>query len=123
MNRGSRLQERKRALLSAWRRAPEPPPPLPPARGVDQLLRQVLVDLKLEDRAHLEEVLEVWREVVGDFLFDATRPDTLTRGTLTVRLLQPAVHHALMMEKPRILNRLRQRLAHVGVKDLRFRHG
>jgi hypothetical protein len=45
------------------------------------------------------------------------------RGVLMVRLMQPAVHHALMMEKPRILARLREKLGHVGIKDLRFKHG
>ncbi len=77
----------------------------------------------LAERVRLEEVLEAWRGIVGDFLFQHTRPDSVVRGVLVVRLLQPAVHHALTMEKPRILARLRERLGQAGIKDLRFKHG
>jgi predicted nucleic acid-binding Zn ribbon protein len=87
------------------------------------LIGPILKQCGLAERAQLEEVLEVWREIVGEFLFQQTRPDSVVRGVLMVRLMQPAVHHALMLEKPRILARLRERLGALGIKDLRFRHG
>jgi orotate phosphoribosyltransferase len=34
-----------------------------------------------------------------------------------------SLNGAPMMEKPRILARLREKLGHVGIKDLRFKHG
>lgn len=119
----TRMERERHALISAWRGAPEPPLVNLPARRVGDLIGPILKQCGLAERAQLEEVLEVWREIVGEFLFQQTRPDSVVRGVLMVRLMQPAVHHALMMEKPRILARLRERLGHVGIKDLRFRHG
>jgi predicted nucleic acid-binding Zn ribbon protein len=119
----SRVQKQRHALISAWRGAPEPPLVNLPARNAGDLVGAILKQCGLAERAKLEEVLEVWREIVGEFLFQQTRPDSVVRGVLVVRLMQPAVHHALMMEKPRILERLRAKLGHVGIKDLRFQHG
>lgn len=119
----SRFQRQRRALISAWRGAPEPPLVDLPARQVGDLIGPILKQCGLAERLRLEEVQEVWRGIVGDFLFQHTRPDSVVRGVLVVRLLQPAVHHALIMEKPRLLARLRERLGGAGIKDMRFQHG
>jgi predicted nucleic acid-binding Zn ribbon protein len=119
----TRHQWARHALISAWRGAPEPSLINIPTKVAGDLIGGILKQAGLAERAQLEEVLEVWREIVGEYLFQQTQPDSVTRGVLTVRLTQPAVHHALMMEKPRILARLRERLGHVGIKDVRFKHG
>lgn len=119
----TRFQRHRHALISAWRGAPEPPLVDLPARRAGDLVEGIIKQYGLAERVRLEEVLEAWRGIVGDFLFQHTRPDSVVRGVLVVRLLQPAVHHALTMEKPRILARLRERLGQAGIKDLRFKHG
>ena len=119
----TRFEKQRHALISAWRGAPEPPLVNVPTRTVADLIGRVLKEAGLAERAQLEEVLEAWREIVGDFLYQQTKPDAVVRGVLVVRMMQPAVHHALTMEKPRILQKLRAKLGHVGIKDLRFRHG
>lgn len=119
----TRLQRHRHALISAWRGAPEPALVNLPARQVGDLLAPILQQCGLGERARLEQVLEAWREIVGDMLFQHTRPDAVVRGVLVVRLLQPAVHHALTMEKPRLLERLRARLGSSGIRDIRFKHG
>lgn len=119
----SRFQRQRHALISAWRGAPEPPLIDLPTRRVGDLLAPILQQCGLAERARLEEVLEAWRDIVGEMLFQHTRPDAVARGVLIVRLLQPAVHHALTMEKPRILARLRERLGRSGIRDIRFKHG
>jgi hypothetical protein len=40
-----------------------------------------------------------------------------------VRVLQPTVHHALAMERPRILKRLQTLMKSAGIKDVRLKHG
>jgi hypothetical protein len=47
----------------------------------------------------------------------------MERGILTVRLIQPSAHHALMLEKGKILKRLQNRLPAAKIRDIRFRHG
>ena len=71
----------------------------------------------------LEEILAAWKEIVGDFIARNSTPDSIQRGILTVRVLQPTVHHALSMEKPRILKRLQAKLQSSGIKDIRLKHG
>jgi hypothetical protein len=68
-------------------------------------------------------VLEAWEEIVGAFLFKLSRPDSIERGVLTVRLMQPTAHHALMLEKGKILKRLQAKLPDAKIRDIRFRHG
>lgn len=116
-------QRRRHALLSAWRGANEGPILDNPAKSVADLLGPIVAQAGLGERMKLEEVLSAWREVVGDFLFQHSKPDTIQRGILTVRVLQPTVHHALMMERPRILKRLKEKLNHASIKDIRLKHG
>lgn len=94
-----------------------------PTVSVADLVGKVVAQAGLSERMRLEEVLAAWREIVGDFLFQHSRPDSIQRGVLMVRVLQPAVHHALTLERPRILKRLQERLKNAGIKDVRLKHG
>jgi hypothetical protein len=116
-------QRLRHALISAWRGADEGPLMNLPAQSVADLVGKVVVQAGLGDRMRLEEVLAAWREIVGDFLFNHSRPDAIQRGVLTVRVLQPTVHHALSMERVRILKRLQACLKNSGIKDIRLKHG
>lgn len=116
-------QRRRHALISAWRGVEDGPVLDLPTMTVADLVGQVVAQAGLADRMRLEEVLAAWRDIVGDFLFQSSRPDSIQRGVLTVRVLQPAVHHALMVERPRILKRLREKLKNAGIKDVRLKHG
>lgn len=116
-------QRQRHALISAWRGADEGPVIDLPVQNVSDLVGKVIVQAGLGSRMKLEEVLGAWREIVGDFLFQHSRPDSIQRGVLTVRVLQPTVHHALSMELPRILKRLQAQLKNSGIKDIRLKHG
>jgi hypothetical protein len=37
--------------------------------------------------------------------------------------MQPTAHHALMLEKGKILKRLQAKLPDAKIRDIRFRHG
>lgn len=110
-------------MITAWRGVEDGPVLDLPALSVADLVGQVVAQAGLADRMRLEEVLAAWREIVGDFLFQSSRPDSIQRGVLMVRVLQPAVHHALMVERPRILKRLQEKLKNAGIKDVRLKHG
>jgi hypothetical protein len=106
-------QRLRHALISAWRGVDEGPVIDLPAQSVADLVGRVIAQAGLGDRMKMEEVLAAWREIVGSF----------QRGILTVRVLQPTVHHALSMERPRILKRLQSLLKTTGIKDIRLKHG
>jgi predicted nucleic acid-binding Zn ribbon protein len=116
-------QRLRHALITAWRGVPDAPLGDQPVRSAAELTTQIVARLGIEDRLRLEDVSAAWREIVGDYLARHSCPDSASRGVITVRVLQPAVHHALRMEKARILQRLIARLGARAVKDLRFRHG
>ena len=116
-------QNHRKRLIAAWRGIDEGPSDVLSALSVADLAPRIVAQCGLADRVRLEDVLEAWQQIVGDLLFRLTKPDSIARGVLTVRLLQPSAHHALSMEKGKILLRLQARLPEAKIKDLRFRHG
>ncbi|MFM2176117.1 MAG: hypothetical protein RL015_215 [Verrucomicrobiota bacterium] len=116
-------QRRRHALISAWRGVDEGPIIDLPALSVADLVGKVIAQAGIGDRMKLEEVLTAWKDIVGDFLYQHSRPDSIQRGVLMVRVLQPTVHHALSMERTRILKKLQANLKSAGIKDVRLKHG
>lgn len=110
-------------LVAAWRGVADGPVITLPTLTVADLAPKIMAQAGLADRVKLEDVLAAWSEIVGPLLFKLTRPDTMERGVLTVRLMQPSAHHALSLEKNKILKRLQNKLPDAKIRDIRFRHG
>ena len=110
-------------LVAAWRGVADGPVITLPTLNEADLAPKIVAAAGLADRVKLEDVLDAWKDIVGDLLFKHTRPDSMERGILTVRLTQPSAHHALMLEKPKILKRLQTQLPKAKIRDIRFRHG
>ena len=110
-------------LVAAWRGVADGPVITLPTLNVADLAPKIVAAAGLADRVKLEDVLDAWKDIVGDLLFKLTRPDSMERGILTVRLTQPSAHHALMLEKPKILKRLQTQLPKAKIRNIRFRHG
>jgi predicted nucleic acid-binding Zn ribbon protein len=114
---------RRHNLIAAWRGVEDGPLMDLPTLMAGDLAAQIMAKAGMANRVKLEDILAAWEEIVGAMLFRMTRPDTFERGVLTVRLMQPTAHHALMQEKVKILKRLQERLPSAKIKDIRFRHG
>ena len=110
-------------LVAAWRGVADGPILNLPVLNVGDLAVKIMAQSGLANRVKLEDILGAWEEIVGTFLFKLSRPDSMERGILTVRLMQPTAHHALSMEKGKILKRLQAKLPEAKLRDLRFRHG
>ena len=110
-------------LMTAWRGISDGPVITLPTLSVADLAPKIMAQAGLANRVKLEDVLAAWSEIVGDLLFKLTRPDSMERGVLTVRLIQPSAHHALSLEKHKILKRLQAKLPDAKIRDIRFRHG
>lgn len=119
----TRQQRLRHNLIADWRGVEDGPLMDSPAVGLDSLIPEILRAWKLDERLHEEELSSAWRETVGDFIAQHTAPDSLKRGVLTVRVLQPTIHHTLMMEKGRLLKRMQERFGKETVREVRFRHG
>ncbi len=110
-------------MLAQWYGAPTGPLIDLKARALADVLSAVVKDLGLEERAMLEEVLAAWKSAVGEFIARHTMPESVQKGILTVRVSQPSAHHALMMEKSGILQKINAKLSRTKIKDVRFRNG
>ncbi len=116
-------QKLRHALLSEWRGAPDGPLLDLPVRSAADLAMKIVSEAGIAGRLRLEDVSAAWNQAVGAYIARHTSPDSIARGVLTVRVLQPAIHHALMQQKPAILRKLIAKLGAKEVRDVRFRHG
>ena len=116
-------QRLRHGLIAAWRGVPDGPLMDNPVVTVADLAPKIVAQYGIAGRLQMEEIAAAWRGVVGDFLAAQTAPDSITRNVLVVRMIQPTVHHALMMEKTKIVQRLNEKLGKRAVKDIRFKHG
>ena len=92
------------------------------AQSLGAIIPQILKTWKLDERLREDDVAAAWEGIVGAFNARHTAPDGLKRGVLTVRVLQPALHHTLMMQKGSLLKRLQERFGEKEIKDLRQPH-
>jgi hypothetical protein len=118
----SRRQRLRQALISAWRGADEPEPQRQ-AFSVADLVVKVAEDSGVGQRLKLEEVNAAWRGAVGDFLAAHAHPQSIDRGVLLIRILQPTVHHVLQGRRREILSRLKAVMGARAPRDLRLKVG
>jgi len=123
MRRVSRKQRLRHRAIAEWRGVEDGPLIDNPALPIGSIIPEILKGWKLDDRIRLDDVAAAWRKLVGDFIAQNTSPDALKRGVLTVRVLQPAIHHTLAMQKGTLLQKLKAHFGDETIKEVRFRHG
>lgn len=110
--------------IAEWRGLPETPFARHTARPAADALMKVMSALGLGDRLREDEVMRVWKEVVGDFLANHSTPASVRDGVLTVRVLQPTLLFEFQRNlKPQIVAKLRERFGSRMVRDIKFRIG
>ncbi|MFN2508129.1 MAG: DciA family protein [Chthoniobacterales bacterium] len=112
------------AVIAEWRGLPEKKRRPDRWQAPADLLPKLMQQLGLSERLHETEVIEGWRQVVGDFIAAHSAPVSLREGILFVRVLQPALHYELeCVSKAGILRKLKQRFGAKVIRDVRFRVG
>ena len=99
MRFASKQKRLRHKLIASWRGVEDGPLNDCEVVGVGELLPRILKDWRLDEKQRGEEITRVWNEIVGAFYAKHTTPDAIKRGVLTVRVMQPTIHHALNMEK------------------------
>lgn len=123
MNSGIDDQTRRR-VLAEWRGYWEPRPKPDRCREAGVVANQVIESWGLGERLLESMVTKAWREIVGDFLAAHSQPTNLTKGTLIVRVLQPAVHYELdRHHRQTILAEMKKRFGAQAIRDVKFRLG
>ena len=108
--------------LAEWRGYFEPDAGPERCAAVGEVLKKLLPKLGLGERVGEAEVRGAWLELVGDFIARHAVPSGLSRGVLTVQVLQPSVRYDLEANwKPKILAKLQERFGKKTVREVKFR--
>jgi predicted nucleic acid-binding Zn ribbon protein len=114
----------KARVLEEWRGLPQIPFTNHNAKPIGEILPAILGKLGLQERIREDEILNCWREIVGDFLAQHATPAGLRQGVLEVRVVQSTVYFELERNlKPGIVRKLQARFGRNTVRGIRFRIG
>ena len=82
-----------------------------------------LIALRGFARVRSDNELETaWKQVAGPDLAGQTRPQRVSRGTLTVSVENaPLLNELASFQGPELLQRLKQRYPHLKIQNLKFK--
>lgn len=112
------------AVIAEWRGLPAQKVRPDRWQAPGELLPKLMQQLGLNERLKETEVIEAWKQIVGDFIAAHSAPVSLRAGILFVRVLQPALHYQFeQISKAEILRKLKQRFGARIIREIRFRVG
>jgi predicted nucleic acid-binding Zn ribbon protein len=112
------------AVIAEWRGLPANKTRPDRWQAPSDLLPKLMQQLGLSERLRENEVIEAWKQIVGDFIAAHSAPVSLRAGVLYVRVLQPALHYQFeQISKAEILRKLKQRFGTKIIREIRFRVG
>ena len=118
-DKGSRSIEWMRALsLRQWRHGD---PVKNPVRNInhagkflDELLEEVGASGALEEK----QLHDAWAKVAGDFISKNSKPESLKKGVLVLRVVQPALRFQLEQMKGKLLKNFKAELGDGVIKKI-----
>lgn len=112
------------AVIAEWRGLPAKKTRPDRWQAPADLLPKLIQQLGLSERLRESEVIDAWKQIVGEFIASHSAPVSLREGVLYVRVLQPALHYQFeQISKAEILRKLKQRFGAKIVREIRFRLG
>lgn len=110
----------RRSVVAEWRGHPEKPEGRPLV-FVSEAIQSLVNKLGLTERINEGDILAAWRDVVGEFLAQHSRPARLVNGVLHVQVMQSSVRYELDRTwRPIILQKLQARFGKNAVKEIRL---
>jgi len=91
------------------------------AKPLGELIPNILQQAATKHEA-IQRLRRSWPRLVGRRLAAHTRPGGIRRGTLTIYTDEPGTNFLLMLEKPRLLEKLKAE-AHCEIEELVIRPG
>jgi predicted nucleic acid-binding Zn ribbon protein len=112
------------AVIAEWRGLPAKKVRPDHWQAPGDLLPKLMQQLGLSERIRETEVMDAWKQIVGEFIAAHSAPVSLRMGVLVVRVLQPALHYQFeQISKTEILRKLKQRFGTKIIREIRFRVG
>lgn len=110
----------RRHVVEEWRGLPEARDTRPIV-VVGDAIQALVSKLGLKERINEADILAAWRDIVGDFLAQHSRPARLVNGVLHIEVLQSSVRYELDRTwRPVILEKLRARFGKNAVREIRL---
>ncbi|MGB0774304.1 MAG: DUF721 domain-containing protein [Akkermansiaceae bacterium] len=110
-------------LLAEWRGGLDPPAPDRNVHKPDEFLESLLGKLGIAEGIDEQRLQETWTLIAGEFVAQHTVPDSLKRGVLVLRVLQPAMKFHLQQMSGKLLANLRRELGKETVTKIVFKIG
>ena len=112
------------AVIAEWRGLPANKMRPDRWQAPGDLLPKLMQQLGLSERLRESEVIDAWKQIVGEFIAAHSAPVSQRGGVLSVRVLQPALHYQFeQISKAEILRKLKQRFGTKIIREIRFRVG
>ncbi len=112
----------RKKVLREWRGLPAAVERPDRAKSIAELLPTAFKKMGLGEKLNETEVMQAWKEIVGDFIATHSSPQRFARGVLYVQVVQPTLHYELDREwKPEILRKLKARFGARRIREIRFR--
>lgn len=94
-----------------------------PASAIGDVLKSVFAQIENKKTVGKESVDASWREAAGDTAFKHSRPASLRKGVVTVRVDSSTWMQELSMKKRALLKGLKRSLGKDRITDIHFRIG
>lgn len=122
--KSARTLEWMRALtLKQWRYGDPVKDPTRNIHSADEHLDKLLKEVGVTGGMEQERLLAAWQSVAGDFISKNATPESLKRGILVLRVLQPSMRFHLEQMKGKLMQNLKRELGVGVVKQIRFKIG
>lgn len=118
-----RLAGIRRAILREWRGGDEPEHLDSKVHRPEEFLGAILKAAGAVEGIDEQRLKEMWREIAGEFVARHAAPDSLKRGCLTLKVLQPSMRFHLEQMKGQLLANLKRVAGEGVVKSIRFSVG
>ncbi len=87
---------------------------------LNQILPQCLANLGIAERVCLEQIRNVWPQIVGHNISNYTQVMDCTKGKLTVQINEPGWKEALESQAAAIVQKINSRLTDAAVREISF---
>jgi len=123
--RTSSQQEKKaRArILAEWLGAYKRPDPSRNIHQPGEYLEGLLESIGLSEGVDEQRLKEVWTAVAGDFVASHTVPESIRKGVLVLRVLQPTMKFHLQQMSGKLLENLHRELGKETISKVVFKIG
>lgn len=91
--------------------------------AIGDVLKNVFAEIEKKQEISEDEIIKIWKSVAGDAAFRHSRPESLKKKALKVRVDNSAWHQELCWRKRELLKGLKRALGKDKISEIHFKIG